>query len=181
MMVQKRKIYLLCCECLLWSVVTILSAAQKDGADPKFSNCEKTVRKNNLQCSEKLLGFSKFTCVSSITIFCMFMNQIVHNQLCIRVTPENGQASQELSRLSPALVDLLIGTWSEASCADSPYPKYHAVILPFSSFTPSRAQGNVDKILARWRPDLSATVEEAGDTLRGLAQRIVNEQREYAH
>ena len=138
-------------------------------------------RKKKLQCSEKLLGFSKFTCVSSITIFCMFMNQIVHNQLCIRVTPENGQASQELSRLSPALVDLLIGTWSEASCADSPYPKYHAVILPFSSFTPSRAQGNVDKILARWRPDLSATVEEAEDTLRGLAQRIVNEQREYAH
>jgi hypothetical protein len=37
------------------------------------------VRKSNLQCSEKLLGFSKFTCVSSITIFCLFMNQFVHN------------------------------------------------------------------------------------------------------
>jgi hypothetical protein len=47
-------------------------------------------------------------------------------------------------------------------------------------WTQSRAQGNVDKILARWRPDLSVPVEEAEDTVRCLAQRIVNEQREYA-
>ena len=47
-------------------------------------------------------------------------------------------------------------------------------------FTQSRAQGNVDKILARWRPDLSAPVEEAEDTLRCLAQRIINDHREYA-
>ena len=46
-------------------------------------------------------------------------------------------------------------------------------------FTQSRAQGNVDKILARWRPDLSTTVEAAEDTLRCLAQRIINEQRGY--
>ncbi len=48
-------------------------------------------------------------------------------------------------------------------------------------FTQSRAQGNVDTILlARWRTDPSAPVKEAEDTLRCLAPRIINEQREYA-
>ena len=58
---------------------------------------------------------------------------------------------------------------TETSCFDL------AILL----FTQSRAQGNVDKILARWRPDLSTTVEAAEDTLRCLAQRIINEQRGY--
>ena len=36
-------------------------------------------RKSNLQSSEKLLGFLKFTCVSSVTALCLFLNQFVHN------------------------------------------------------------------------------------------------------
>ncbi len=45
--------------------------------------------------------------------------------------PENRQAAQELSRLSPALVDYLIGAASQASRAGLPYQKHHAVIFPF--------------------------------------------------
>jgi hypothetical protein len=52
--------------------------------------------------------------------------------------------------------------------------------LAIPMFTQSRAQGNVDKIPARRRPDLSVPVEEAEDTWCCLAQRIVNEQCEYA-
>jgi hypothetical protein len=77
-------------------------------------------RKSNLQSSEKLLGFLKFTCVSSITAFCLFMNQF-YSYLCIRMPPENGQAAQELWRLSPALVDHLISSGSQASRAGLQY------------------------------------------------------------
>ncbi len=82
-------------------------------------------RKSNLQSSEKLLGFLKFTCVSSITAFCLFMNQF-YSYLCIRMPPENGQAAQELWRLSPALVDHLIRSGSQATRAGL---QYHNIML----------------------------------------------------
>jgi len=72
-----------------------------------------------------------------------------------------------LSQLGLKLVAQVGST--ETSCFDL------AILL----FTQSRAQGTVDKMLTRWRPDLSATVEEADNTLCCLAQRIINAQHRY--
>jgi hypothetical protein len=55
---------------------------------------------------------------------------------------------------------------------------HNKATLDILLFTHSRAQGNVDKILARWRLDLAAPVEEAEDTLPCSA--VVKEQHSSA-
>jgi hypothetical protein len=113
-----------------------------------------------LQSSEKLLGFLKFTCVSSVTALCLFLNQFVHN-FVLEYHQKTGKQLKNYDncrlRLSIILSDLglklvaQVGS-TETSCFDL------AILL----FTQSRAQGTVDNILARWRLDLSAAVEESG-------------------
>ena len=134
-------------------------------------------RTSSLQSSEKLLGFLKFTCVSSVTALCLFLNQFVHN-FVLEYHQKTGKQLKNyhdcrlrlsiiLSQLGLKLVAQVGST--ETSCFDL------AILL----FTQSRSQGTVDKMLTRWRPDLSATVEEAENTLCCLAQRIINAQHRY--
>ena len=105
------------------------------------------------------------------------MNQFDHN-FVLEYHQKTGKQLKNYDdcrlRLSIILSDLglkleaQVGS-TETSCFDL------AILL----FTQSRSQGTVDKMLTRWRPDLSATVEEAEDTLRRLAQRIINAQHRY--
>ena len=127
-------------------------------------------RKSSLQSSEKLLGFLKFTCVSSVTALCLFLNQFVHNFVLeyhqktgMRLTGRNYDNCR--LRLSIILSDLGLKLVAQVGSTITSCLELAILLL-----TQSRAQGNVDKMLARWRPDLSATVEEADDTLHCLAQ-----------
>jgi hypothetical protein len=121
-----------------------------------------------LQSSEKLLGFLKFTCVSSVTALCLFLNQFVHNCV-LEYHQKTGKQLENYDncrlRLSIILSDLGLKLVAQVGSTITSCLELAILLL-----TQSRAQGNVDKMLARWRPDLSATVEEADDTLHCLAQ-----------
>ena len=94
------------------------------------------------------------------------MNQFVHN-FVLEYHQKTGKQLKNYDncrlRLSIILSDLGLKLVAQVGSTITSCLELAILLL-----TQSRAQGNVDKMLARWRPDLSATVEEADDTLHCL-------------
>jgi hypothetical protein len=125
-------------------------------------------RTSSLQSSEKLLGFLKFTCVSSVTALCLFLNQFVHN-FVLEYHQKTGKQLKNYDncrlRLSIILSDLglklvaQVGS-TETSCFDL------AILL----FTQSRAQGALTRCSLDGDRICQRLSRKAEDTLHCLAQ-----------
>jgi hypothetical protein len=95
-----------------------------------------------LHSSEKLLGFLKFTCVSSVTALCLFLNQFVHN-FVLEYHQKTGKQLKNYDncrlRLSIILSDLGLKLVAQVGSTITSCLELAILLL-----TQSRAQGNVD-------------------------------------